>query len=161
MSTETWRRASGWATVQDMDGGDGSGGSDLRPDELDTQVVRALDLARRRAGLTVEDMVRRLRPALRLPDVPEEKSEVRNTWYAWKQRPRAVPAVALLAAAQLAGTTVDALLLEYDKTEPEGRLARLEREVAEQQGLIDQLRRAIERSAEPSRGRPDERLSSG
>jgi hypothetical protein len=92
---------------------------------------------------------------MRLPDVPEEKTEVRNTWYAWQKRPRAVPAVALLAAAHLAGMTVDALLMESGESEPEGRLTRLERTVAEQQQLIDQLRQAIERSTGSPRERGD------
>lgn len=144
-----------------MDGGDAPRRLGSSPDQLDAQVVQALDVARRRSGLTVEALIRELRPALRLPAVPEEKSEVRNTWYAWRQRPRAIPAVALLAAAELAGTTVDALLLGAAESEPEGRLARLEREVAEQQRLIDQLRRAIERTTGAQRGRTDQGTGTG
>jgi hypothetical protein len=119
-------------------------GVDLRPELLEDQVARAMEVARKRAGLTVETMARRLRPALRLPAVPPEKTEVRNNWYAWRRRPRAIPAVALLAAARLAGTSVDALLSESTQPISEGRLARLEREVADQQRLINELRRAVD-----------------
>lgn len=118
---------------------DAESGADLVPEVLEDQVARAMETARKRAGLTVEAMARQLRPALRLPDVPPEKKEIRNNWYAWRRNPRAIPAVALLAAARLAGQSVDQLLSETAAPSSEGRLARLEREVAEQQRLIDRL----------------------
>jgi hypothetical protein len=115
----------------------------LRPELLEDQVARAMETARKRTGLTVETMARRLRPALRLPDVPPEKKEVRNNWYAWRRSPRSIPAVALLAAARLAGTSVDALLTEAAEPSSEGRLARVERELAEAQRMIEQLQARI------------------
>ena len=128
----------------------------LEPDLLEGQVARAMETARKRSGLTVEAMARRLRWPLRLPGVPPEK-QVRNNWYAWRSSPRSIPAVALVAAARLAGTSVDALLSEAVEPSAEGRLARLEREVAEQQRIIDQLQRlADQRDAEPAA--QDERL---
>ncbi len=131
--------------------------TDLLPDLLEGQVARAMETARRRSGLTVEAMARRLRPALRLPDVPPERKEVRNNWYAWRRNPRAIPAVALVAAAKLAGTSVDALLSESAEPSAEGRLARLEREMAEQQRVIDELRRSVDRGASRPLTREDER----
>jgi hypothetical protein len=123
----------------------GDDSMELPAEIVEAQVARAMEAARRRAGLTVEAMVRRLRPTLRLPDVPPEKREVRNNWYAWRERPRSIPAVALVAAARLAGTSVDALLTETPPDlAPEGRLARLEREVAEQQRIIEQLQKGFE-----------------
>jgi hypothetical protein len=120
--------------------------ADLRPEPLEDLVARAMETARKRAGLTVETMARRLRPALRLPDVPPDRKEIRNNWYAWRRNPRAIPAVALVAAARLAGTSVDGLLAEPAPPSSEGRLARLEREVAEQQRIIDELKRAVDQA---------------
>ena len=134
--------------------------ADLRPEHLEDQVARAMEVARKRTGLTVEAMARRLRPALRLPDVPPEKKEVRNNWYAWRRSPRAIPAIALVAAARLARTTVDALLSDSATPSSEGRLARLEREVAEQQRVIDQLREMIGHEATRSRSVDQDRRSS-
>ncbi len=128
---------------------------DLRPETLEDQVARAMESARKRTGLTVEAMARRLRPALRLPAVPPEKKEVRNNWYAWRRSPRAIPAVALLAAARLAGTSIDALLSEATEPSAEGRLARLERELAEQQRLIEQLQQAVDRGPGGSMARDE------
>src|SRR5690242_1307701 len=68
--------------VDDVEQGD----PELRPDLLEDQVARAMEAARKRSGLTVEAMARRLRPALRLPDVPPEK-QVRNNWYGWRRTP--------------------------------------------------------------------------
>ncbi len=95
--------------------------------------------------MTVDAMVRELRPALRLPEVSDRP--IRWTWYDWRRRPRSIPAVALLAAAELANTTVDTLLSETIRPSSEGRLARMERELAEQQRLIDELRQVVDRSA--------------
>lgn len=117
---------------------------DLQPDVLEGRVARALEVARRRSGMTVDAIVRELRPALRLPEVSDRP--IRWTWYDWRKKPRSIPAVALLAAAELANTTVDALLSETTRPSSEGRLARLERELAEQQRVIDQLRQAIDQS---------------
>lgn len=114
---------------------------DLAPEAFEAQVARAMETARRRSGLTVTDMARRLRRPLRLPEVPPEKKDIRNTWYAWRQNPRSIPAVALLAAAALAGDSVDDLLQEVLQPSAEGRLAKLEREVAEQQQMIARLLR--------------------
>src|SRR5215471_2840739 len=119
---------------------------ELGPDLLEDQVARAMETARKRSGLTVEAMARRLRPALRLPAVGAEK-QVRNNWYGWRKAPGAIPAVALVAAARLAGTSVDALLSESAEPATEGRLARLEREVAEQQRVIDELREHLDRTS--------------
>jgi hypothetical protein len=134
----------------------------LQPEPLEAQVAGAMERARRRAGLTVEEMVRRLRPTVRLPDVPAEKKEVRNNWYSWRKRPGSIPAVALVAAAKLAGTSVDALLTESPpELAPDGRLARLEREVADQQRLIEQLQQAVEPGAEAQRPQRRERGATG
>lgn len=145
MSMAGWRCASGPDTV--VGKVDDDGGVDLRPEALEDEVARAMEVARKRAGLTVEAMARQLRPALRLPPVPPEKKAVRNNWYSWRRSPRAIPAVALVAAARLARTSVDTLLSEAVAPSAEGRLARLERELAEQQRLIEQLRRAVDRDS--------------
>ncbi len=85
----------------------------MEAEELERQVLAALERARSEAGLTVEEMSRRLRPAVRMEDVEGEK-RARHLWYAWRRSPRAIPATALLAAAEAAGTSVADLLMEPD-----------------------------------------------
>jgi hypothetical protein len=101
-----------------------------RADVVEDRVARAMETGRKRAGLTVEQMVRRLRPVLRLPEAEEDK-RVGQTWYDWRHRPRSIPAVALVAAAEIARTSLDVLLSETSQPSSEGRVARLERRVAE------------------------------
>jgi hypothetical protein len=114
----------------------------VRPEVVEDQVSRAMEVARRRAGLTTEEMARRLRPVLRLPDMPRHK-QARSNWYGWRQNPRSIPAVALVAAARLAGTTVDALLSDATPVPAAGRLTDLEREVAELRQLAGQMQAAL------------------
>ncbi len=114
----------------------------VRPEVVEDQVSRAMEVARRRAGLTTEEMARRLRPVLRLPDMPRHK-QARSNWYGWRQNPRSIPAVALVAAARLAGTTVDALLSDATPGPAAGRIAELEREVAELRQLAGQMQAAL------------------
>lgn len=140
---------------------------------LERLVGAAMEIARERSGLTREDWVRRLRPALRLPDAPPEM-KLRNNWYAWRSKPWTVPAVLLLAAATAAGMTLEALMTaaaeslaggsqhtghqsELPTPSAEGRLARLEREVAEQQRVIDELREEIDRRSAPASDRDEQR----
>jgi hypothetical protein len=129
--------------------------------ELERLVLAAMEVARERTGLDREAWARRLRPALRLPAAtPEQK--VRNNWYAWRAKPWTVPAVALLAAGRVAGMPLESLIgaaaqrlaeeeqradRQPEQVHPsaEGRLARLEREVAEQQRVIDELREELDR----------------
>jgi hypothetical protein len=146
--------------------------------QLERLVGAAMEIARERTGLTREDWVRRLRPALRLPDATPEM-KLRNNWYAWRSKPWTVPAVLLLAAASAAGMTLEALLAAaaesladapqrtgFQRDLPaapsaEGRLARLEREVAEQQRVIDELREEIDRRSAPASNRDEERRRAG
>lgn len=101
----------------------------LEPELLEDEVTRALDLGRQRAGLSVDEVVRALRPVLRMPDVEPTKS-ARHNWYDWRRRPQSVPAVALLAIAKLAGTSLDSLLeSETVIREAEPQLARLQAEL--------------------------------
>jgi hypothetical protein len=109
--------------------------------------------------MTVDAIVRELRPALRLSEVPDRP--IRWTWYDWRKRPRSIPAVALLAAAELANTTVDALLTETARPSSEGRLARLERELAEQQRVIDELRQVVDQGRASSPAAEQSRHRSG
>ncbi len=111
---------------------------ELHPEVVEDQVSRAMEMARRRAGLTAEEMARRLRPVLRLPEMPPDK-EARSNWYGWRQNPRSIPAVALVSAARLAGTTVDALLSEALPTPATSRIAELEREVEKLSGVVGQI----------------------
>jgi hypothetical protein len=141
--------------------------------QLEALVSEAMEIARQRTGLTAEAWARRLRPALHLPDATPEM-KVRNNWYSWRSKPWTVPAVALLAAARVAEVPLDELVAAAaqsvtqrrqdasgppEPAEPssEGRLARLEREVAEQQRLIDELREEIDRRATRATGRDDRR----
>jgi hypothetical protein len=58
---------------------------------------------------------------------------VRQNWYDWRQNPRSLPAVALLAAAKLAGLSLDSLVSDSASL-PDAqatRLESLERQVAE------------------------------
>ncbi len=114
----------------------------LRPEVVEDQVSRAMEVARRRAGLTAEEIARRLRPSLRLPEMPPGK-QARSNWYGWRQNPRSIPAVALVSAARLAGTTVDALLSDSSPGPAAGRVAELEREVAELRLLVGQVQAAL------------------
>jgi hypothetical protein len=113
------------------------------PDDLERRAAEALEVARRRAGLSVEAMVRSLRPALRLPDLEPGKAG-RHNWYDWRRRPHSIPAVALLAAAQIAGLPLDVLLSESDAPShaQSGRLESLERQVAELSRRLEQRERA-------------------
>jgi hypothetical protein len=136
--------------------------------ELERLVGAAMEVARERTGLDREAWARRLRPALHLPP-PTPEQKLRNNWYAWRAKPWSIPAVALLAAGRVAEIPLDALVSaaaqrlaeEEDQRqggqrvamEPsaEGRLARLEREVAEQQRVIEELREELDRrSMQPS-----------
>src|SRR5215467_29347 len=113
------------------------------PDDLERRAAQALEVARRRAGLSVEAMVRSLRPALRLPDLEPGKAG-RHNWYDWRRRPHSIPAVALLAAAQIAGLPLD-LLLSDSNAPPHAqsdRLESLERQVAELSRRLEQRERA-------------------
>jgi len=98
-----------------------------------------MERARTRAGLTVEAMVRRLRPALRMPPVPPGKG-VRQNWYDWRQNPRSLPAVALVAAAKLAGLPIDSLLSDTQVSpgHQASRLESLERQVADLTRRLEQ-----------------------
>ena len=113
------------------------------PDELEGRAAQALEVARRRAGLSVEEMVRSLRPALRLPDLEPGKAG-RHNWYDWRRRPHSIPAVALLAAAQIAGLPLAVLLSESGapSQSQSGRLQSLERQVAELTRRLEQRERA-------------------
>ncbi len=97
-----------------------------------------MEMARRRTGLTAEEISRRLRPVLRLPEMPPGK-EARSNWYGWRQNPRSVPAVALIAAARLAGTTVDALLSDVSAGPATSRIAELEQEIAKLSAVLGQV----------------------
>ena len=114
----------------------------VRPEVVEDQVSRAMELARRRAGLTAEEMARRLRPVLRLPEMPPDR-QARSNWYGWRQNPRSIPAVALVAAARVAGTTVDALLSDAAPGPAASRIAELEREVASLRGLVGEMQAAL------------------
>lgn len=118
----------------------------LRPEELEQRVTRALEAARRRAGLTVDEMVRRLRPALRLPEL-EAGKVARHNWYDWRRRPHSVPAVALLAAAELAGVSIDRLMGKESPEVGDVGMARL----AEFEQRLESVERAL-RSGSPDSG---------
>lgn len=118
-----------------------------QPEEWEGLVVRALEVARRRAGLTVDEMVRRLRPVVRLPELTAGRA-ARHNWYDWRRRPHSIPAVALLAAAELAGVSVDRLLgkAASEVIPPEAakvgvaRVESLERRVAILEAQVAQIR---------------------
>ncbi len=73
---------------------------------LEGRVARALEIARRRSGRTQEEMVRALSPYQSRPARHQQR------WHDWTSRPRSVSSLALISAARLARTTVDALLAE-------------------------------------------------
>jgi len=120
--------------------------SQLDPDSLERRVMGALEAARRRAGLTVDEMVRRLRPALRLPEVGLGKA-ARHNWYDWRRRPHSIPAVALVAAAELAGVPVDRLL-GADAQPDEARVAAAS--IADLQRRIKELESALKEREHPA-----------
>lgn len=139
--------------------------------QLEALVRAAMELAKDRTKLDADAWARRLRPVLRLPDATPEM-KLRNNWYSWRSKPWTVPAVALLAAARVVELPLEELLLlaaqklAEDRTNgssgrgeaaPEGRLARLEREVAEQQRLIDELREEMDRRTARASGQDDQR----
>jgi hypothetical protein len=124
----------------------------LDPDLLERQVMNALETARRRAGLTAEEMARRLRPALRLSEVGPDKV-ARHNWYDWRRRPHSIPAVALVAAAELAGVSVDRLLgAGGQPDEAVAGLADLRQRVAQLEARIEGLMGAIGHRPAPSPG---------
>jgi hypothetical protein len=73
---------------------------------LEATIARALEIARARCGRTQEEMVRALSPYQSRPARHQQR------WHDWINRPRSVSSVALLAAARMAGLTLDALLGE-------------------------------------------------
>jgi hypothetical protein len=75
---------------------------------LEGHVAGALDIARRRCGMTQEEMVRALSPFQSRP----AKRAHPQRWHDWISKPSSVSSLALIAAARLANTTVEALLAE-------------------------------------------------
>jgi hypothetical protein len=74
-----------------------------------------------------------------MPPVPPDKG-VRQNWYDWRQNPRSLPAVALVAAAKLAGLPIDSLL-SASPASPDrqaSRLESLERQVADLTRRLEQ-----------------------
>lgn len=122
----------------------------LEPELLEEQVTHALDLGRQRAGLSVDEVVRRLRPLLRLPDVEPTKSP-RHNWYDWRRRPQSIPAIALVAIAKLAGTSLDSLL------ESESVIREAEPQLARLQAELDELHQLLAEAGitQPREGRPE------
>jgi hypothetical protein len=101
-------------------------------------------------------MVRSMRPALRLPDLEPGKAG-RHNWYDWRRRPHSIPAVALLAAAQIAGLPLDALLSESGapSNAQSGRLETLERQVAELSRRLEQRERSEQHARDLRRSGTD------
>lgn len=79
---------------------------------LESGIARALEAARARCGLTQEEMVRALSPYQSRPSRHQQR------WHDWLNRPRSLSSVALVAAARMARTSVDALLGEASGREP-------------------------------------------
>src|SRR5215471_7495772 len=71
---------------------------------LEGSVARALEIARRRSGMTQEEMVRALSPYQSRPAKHQQR------WHDWISRPGSVSSLALVAAARMAGMSVDDLL---------------------------------------------------
>ncbi len=123
------------------------------------RVARALEIARRRAGMTQAEAVEALSPYQSRSS--SSSSSRRQRWYDWVARPVSVSSLALIAAAHLARMTVDELLAEAglpqtprqaeDSGELRRQLAEVQDELARQralnagvQGRLDELAARVE-----------------
>lgn len=76
---------------------------------LEEQARRLLEEARRRAGVSVEEMVKRL------GQLQPRGAGTRRSWYDWQERPEAVSVLTGLAAIQLLGPEA-AMKILFDET---------------------------------------------
>ncbi len=119
--------------------------------ELEGRVARALEIARRRSGRTQEEMVQALSPYQSRPAKHQQR------WHDWISRPSSVSSLALVAAARLARTPVDDLLVEAGSppiqagnwTERlEGKVADLETHLAQFMEVVARLQETVETQGE-------------
>jgi hypothetical protein len=111
-------------------------------------VARALEIARRRLGLTQEEMVQALSPYQSRPAKHQQR------WHDWINRPTSVSSLALIAAATMARISLEDLLIGADAVPPASRLswmeevddriARLERESASIMDITRRLQESVE-----------------
>ena len=113
------------------------------PKALGETVRKALEVARERAGLNVDDMVQSL-----VGYQARTTSGRRSTWYDWRRRPDTIGAVALMRAAEIAGTDLCGLLEEVTLSRGErGEVAQLRQEVAEMRASMEELQRRVSEAA--------------
>jgi hypothetical protein len=124
--------------------------SSIPPDRSDLEgtVARALEMARRRLGLTQEEMVQALSPYQSRPAKHQQR------WHDWVNRPTSVSSLALIAAATMARISLEDLLMGADAMPPASRLswmeeiddriARLERESASMMDITRRLQESVE-----------------
>jgi hypothetical protein len=115
-------------------------------------VARALEIARRRVGLTQEEMVQALSPYQSRPAKHQQR------WHDWVNRPSSVSSLALIAAATMAHISLEDLLAGADSVPPpsasswmeefEDRVARLERESASMMDITRRLQASVEVQAD-------------
>ena len=128
------------------------------------RIARALEIARRRAGMTQAEAVEALSPyQSRSSSRPTSR---RQRWYDWVARPVSVSSLALVAAAHLANMTVDELLNDAglpqtprdadESGELRRQLAEVQAELARQRVLNTEVQRHLAELADRVGGRPSE-----